>query len=138
MSGCWSGRGVGKVVTGSAHAPAPPRPPGSRWRVGGTPIRFAATTPHSSDSVPQTPCSGRLSADTRDHGNRPPSRPDAGCTALSTGVSLQVIDALVLAAARRLLRPAEALPLKMVRSLAYFLPVIEEVRELEQFLQNSR
>ena len=53
-------------------------------------------------------------------------------------MSLQVIDALVLAAARRLLRPAEALPLKMVRSLAYFLPVIEEVRELEQFLQNSR
>ena len=47
------------------------------------------------------------------------------------GVSVQVIEnALVLAAARRLLRPAEAPRLNAVRSLAYFLPVIEEVREL--------
>ena len=47
------------------------------------------------------------------------------------GLSLQVIrNALVLAAARRLIRPADAPPLATIRSLAYFLPVIEEVREL--------
>jgi hypothetical protein len=44
------------------------------------------------------------------------------------GVSVRVIEnAFVLAAARRLLRPADALPLGTIRSLAYFLPVIEEV-----------
>jgi len=56
-------------------------------------------------------------------------RPDRTLAAqlFQRGVSLQVIEnALVLAAARRLLRPAEALPLNTVRSLAYFLPVIEE------------
>jgi len=42
-----------------------------------------------------------------------------------------VENALVLAAARRLLRPATSLPLAIVRSLAYFLPVIEEVLELK-------
>jgi len=36
----------------------------------------------------------------------------------------------VLAATRRLVRPAGAPPLGAIRSLAYFLPVIEEVREL--------
>ena len=36
-------------------------------------------------------------------------------------------NALVLAAARRLVRPAGAAPLGTIRSLAYFLPVIEEV-----------
>ena len=47
------------------------------------------------------------------------------------GVSVTVIEnALVLAAARRLARPASAPPLGAIRSLAYFLPVIEEVREL--------
>jgi hypothetical protein len=47
------------------------------------------------------------------------------------GVSLRVIEhALILAAARRLLRPPEAMSLGTVRSLAYFLPVIEEVMEL--------
>ena len=47
------------------------------------------------------------------------------------GVSLTVIEnALVLAAARRLLRPPGAMPLGTIRSLAYFLPVIEEVMEL--------
>jgi hypothetical protein len=47
------------------------------------------------------------------------------------GLSLQVIEnALVLAAARRLVRPAEAPPLGTIRWLAYFLPVIEEVLEL--------
>lgn len=47
------------------------------------------------------------------------------------GVSLKVIEnALVLAATRRLLRPADRPPLDAIRSLAYFLPVIEEVLEL--------
>jgi hypothetical protein len=47
------------------------------------------------------------------------------------GLSLKVIEnALVLAAARRLMRPADAPSLGTIRSLAYFLPVIEEVLEL--------
>ena len=47
------------------------------------------------------------------------------------GLSLKVIDnALVLAAARRLIRPADAPPLGTIRSLAYFLPVIKEVLHL--------
>jgi len=37
---------------------------------------------------------------------------------------------LVLAATRRLIRPTDAPPLGPIRSLAYFLPVIEEVLEL--------
>ena len=44
------------------------------------------------------------------------------------GLSVRVIEnALMLAAARRLIRPADAPPLGAIRSLAYFLPVIEEV-----------
>lgn len=44
------------------------------------------------------------------------------------GVSVSVIEnAFVLAATRRLVRPAGAPPLGTIRSLAYFLPVIEEV-----------
>ena len=47
-------------------------------------------------------------------------------------VPLKTIEnALVLAAARRLLRPADAPPLAIVRSLAYFQPVIDEVQELK-------
>jgi len=47
------------------------------------------------------------------------------------GVSVSVIEnAFVLAATRRLMRPADAPPLGTIRSLAYFLPVIEEVRDL--------
>jgi hypothetical protein len=47
------------------------------------------------------------------------------------GLSVKVIEnALVLAATRRLIRPAHAPPLGAIRSLAYFLPVIEEVLEL--------
>ena len=43
------------------------------------------------------------------------------------GVPLEAVEnAFVLAAARRLIRPAAA-PLGTIRSLAYFLPVIEEV-----------
>jgi len=48
------------------------------------------------------------------------------------GLSVQVIEnALVLAATRRLIRPVNALPLGAIRSLAYFLPVIEEVLTLQ-------
>ena len=44
------------------------------------------------------------------------------------GLAIQVIEnALVLAATRRLMRRAGAPPLGTIRSLAYFLPVIEEV-----------
>jgi hypothetical protein len=44
------------------------------------------------------------------------------------GLSVKVIEnALVLAATRRLIRPADAPPLGTIRSLAYFLPVIEQV-----------
>jgi len=47
------------------------------------------------------------------------------------GVSVSVIEnAFVLAATRRLMRPAEAQPLATIRSLTYFLPVIEEVQGL--------
>src|SRR6516165_9269927 len=48
------------------------------------------------------------------------------------GVPLSVVEnALVLAAARRLFRPATLPPPTTVRSLAYFLPVIDEVLELK-------
>ena len=47
------------------------------------------------------------------------------------GVAVTVIEnAFVLAAARRLMRPADAPPLGTIRSLAYFMPVIEEVLEM--------
>ena len=47
------------------------------------------------------------------------------------GVSLQVVqNAFLLAAARRLMRAPGATPLTPIRSLAYFLPVIEEVMEM--------
>ena len=47
------------------------------------------------------------------------------------GVPLTVVEnALVLAAARRLFRAPEALPLRTIRSLHYFLPIIQEVIEL--------
>jgi hypothetical protein len=47
------------------------------------------------------------------------------------GVPLRAVEnALVLAASRRLLRPTEAPPLGTIRSLAYFLPVIDEVLDL--------
>jgi hypothetical protein len=47
------------------------------------------------------------------------------------GVPLQVVEsALVLAAARRLARSCDAPPLSVIRSLAYFLPIIEEVQML--------
>lgn len=44
------------------------------------------------------------------------------------GVPLAAVEnALVLAAARRLMRPADAAPLSTIRSLSYFLPVVDEV-----------
>jgi hypothetical protein len=47
------------------------------------------------------------------------------------GISVSVIEnAFLLAATRRLMRPADAPPLGAIRSLAYFLPVIEEVLSL--------
>ena len=47
------------------------------------------------------------------------------------GVPLDTVEnALLLAASRRLFRPTQALPLRTIRSLAYFLPVINEVLEL--------
>ena len=58
------------------------------------------------------------------------------------GVPLRTVEnALVLAAVRRLIRPADAPPLAAVRSLAYFLPVIEEVLETEvgeEYFQYAR
>jgi hypothetical protein len=48
------------------------------------------------------------------------------------GVPVEVVEnALTLAAARRLARPEGAAPLGRVRSLAYFVPVIEEVLDLQ-------
>ena len=47
------------------------------------------------------------------------------------GVPLAAVEnALVLAASRRLVRPAELPPLGAIRSLAYFSPVIDEVLQL--------
>ena len=47
------------------------------------------------------------------------------------GVPLMVIEnAFVLAAARRLIRPVQSPPLNTIRSLAYFVPMIEEVTSL--------
>lgn len=47
------------------------------------------------------------------------------------GLSLSVVEnAFILAATRRLVRRPDAPPLGAVRSLAYFLPVIEEVLQL--------
>ena len=48
------------------------------------------------------------------------------------GVPLAAVEnAFVLAAARRLIRPAGATPLGTIRSLAYFSPVIEEVLQMQ-------
>jgi hypothetical protein len=60
-------------------------------------------------------------------------RPDRALAAqlYQRGMSVSVIEnAFVLAATRRLMRPADAPPLSTIRSLAYFLPVIEEVLAL--------
>jgi hypothetical protein len=60
-------------------------------------------------------------------------RPDRMLAAqlFQRGISLTVVEnALILAATRRLIRRSDVPPLGTVRSLAYFLPVIEEVLEL--------
>jgi hypothetical protein len=58
------------------------------------------------------------------------------------GVPLETVEnALILAAARRSVRPADAPPLGIIRSLAYFSPVIEEVLQLkvgQEYFQHLR
>lgn len=58
------------------------------------------------------------------------------------GVPLEAVEnAFVLAAARRLIRPAGVAPLGTIRSLAYFSPVIEEVLQLQvgqEYFQHLR
>src|SRR5450755_2355443 len=58
------------------------------------------------------------------------------------GVAVSVIEnAFVLAATRRLMRPTDAPPLGTIRSLAYFLPVIEEVLDMRvspEYFQHVR
>src|SRR6202521_2767244 len=62
------------------------------------------------------------------------ARPDQVLAAqlYERGVSLEAVEnALVLAATRRMIRPAGAAPLGTIRSLAYFSPVIEEVLQMQ-------
>ena len=58
------------------------------------------------------------------------------------GVPLEAVEnALILAVARRLARPAETPPLALIRSLAYFSPILEEVLHLEvgpEYFQHLR
>ena len=58
------------------------------------------------------------------------------------GVPLNAVEnALILAAARRSARPADAPPLRIIRSLAYFSPVIDEVLQLKvgpEYFQHLR
>ena len=50
------------------------------------------------------------------------------CRLDKEGVPLKTVEAaLLLGSLRRLLRPKDAAPLSPIRSLAYFLPVIEEL-----------
>ena len=58
------------------------------------------------------------------------------------GVPIDAVEnAFVLAAARRRIRPVGAAPLGAIRSLAYFVPVIEEVQQLQvgqEYFQHLR
>src|SRR5271157_6058984 len=58
------------------------------------------------------------------------------------GVPLETVEnALMLAASRRSVRPPGATPLGIIRSLAYFSPVIEEVLQLkvgQEYFQHLR
>ena len=58
------------------------------------------------------------------------------------GVPLEAVEnSFVLAAARRMIRPVDAAPLGTIRSLAYFLPVLEEVLQLkvgQEYFQHLR
>ncbi len=71
-------------------------------------------------------------------------RPDRMLAAqlFQRGVPASVIEsAFVLAATRRLMRSADAPPLGPIRSLAYFLPVIEEVLDMRvspEYFQHVR
>jgi hypothetical protein len=60
----------------------------------------------------------------------------------TNSVPLEAVEnALTLAAARRMARPTNALPLGIIRSLAYFSPVIEEVLQLkvgQEYFQHLR
>ena len=61
-------------------------------------------------------------------------RPDRAFAARlhERGVPLEAVEnAFILAATRRMIRPAGAAPLGTIRSLAYFSPVIEEVLQLK-------
>jgi hypothetical protein len=52
----------------------------------------------------------------------------AGSTSNDRGVPLRVVEsAFLLASLRRLVRPSDGPPLSPIRSLAYFLPVIDEL-----------
>ena len=56
--------------------------------------------------------------------------PDRACALrlFERGIPLDVVEnAMILACLRRLVRPADAPPLGVIRSLAYFSPVIDEV-----------
>jgi hypothetical protein len=55
------------------------------------------------------------------------------------GVAASVVEnAMLLAAARRLIRRVDAPPLSIVRSLAYFVPVVEEVLDSNISLEYFR
>src|ERR1700687_526307 len=58
------------------------------------------------------------------------------------GAPIEAVEnAFVLAAARRMIRPAGAAPLGTIRSLAYFSPVIEEGLQLQvgqEYFQSPR
>jgi len=74
----------------------------------------------------------------------PVRRPDRLLAAqlYQRSVPLEAVEnAFVLAAARRMIRPAGAAPLGAIRSLAYFSPVIEEVLQLQvgqEYFQHLR
>lgn len=57
-------------------------------------------------------------------------QPDRACALrlFERGIPLAVVEnAIILACMRRLVRPTDAPPLGVIRSLAYFSPVIDEV-----------
>jgi hypothetical protein len=60
-----------------------------------------------------------------------PVGPSAGRAVVRARPIEVVANALTLAASRRLIRPADAMPLATIRSLADYSPVIEEVLEVQ-------
>src|SRR6266852_2351087 len=92
-------------------------------------IRKAEAHPHGTTRV-CPPATGSLPCDS----GYLRRRPDRWLAAQlhQRGVPLEVVEnALILAVARRLARPAGAPPLGIIRSLAYFSPVIEELQHRE-------